>query len=211
MGTYYKKVEDYLDRIDNGCWIEVGVDRGEGSTKFLSDLAGARGVDFHGVDMDPDQIARATENLSVDGKLPDHVTLACDRGENYIQQLSNDNPELQASLVYLDNFDWDYWLGGQEEAFVAGVKQNYRDKLGVEMTNVQSQVTHLLQAIYLMNMMSENSIIVCDDTWYHPNEGVFIGKCSAVIPYLFLNGFSLLHNQGYRQNSGAILGRFKTV
>jgi hypothetical protein len=61
-----------------------------------------------------------------------------------------------------------------------------------------------------MHMMSDNSIIVCDDTWYHPNEGVFIGKCSAVIPYLFLNGYSLLHNQGYRQNSGAILGRFKS-
>jgi hypothetical protein len=211
MGTYYKKVEDYLDRIDLGCWIEVGVDRGEGSTRFLSDLAAARGVDFYGVDMDPDQIARATENLSVDGGLPSHVTLACDRGENYIRQLSTDNPELKASLVYLDNFDWDYWLGGQEEAFVAGVKQNYRDKLGVEMTNVQSQVTHLLQAIYLVPMMSENSIIVCDDTWYHPNEGVFIGKCSSVIPYLFLNGYSLLHNQGYRQNSGAILGRFKKV
>ena len=210
MGTYYKKVEDYLDRIDNGCWIEVGVDRGEGSTRWLADLAGKRGVDFHGVDMDPDQIARATENLSMDGKLPAHVTLACDRGENYIQQLSSNDPDLRASLVYLDNFDWDYWLGGQEEAFVAGVKQNYRDKMGIEMTNVQSQVTHLLQAIYLMNMMSDNSIIVCDDTWYHPNEGVFIGKCSAVIPYLFLNGYSLLHNQGYRQNSGAILGRFKS-
>jgi hypothetical protein len=210
MGTYYKKVEDYIDRIDFGCWIEVGVDRGEGSTKFLSDLAGSRGVDFHGVDMDPDQIARATENLSVDGKLPTHVTLACDRGENYIQQLSSNDPELQASLVYLDNFDWDYWLGGQEEPFVAGVKQNYRDKMGIEMTNVQSQVTHLLQSIYLMPMMSDNSIIVCDDTWYHPNEGVFIGKCSAVIPYLFLNGYSLLHNQGYRQNSGVILGRFRS-
>ena len=80
MGTYYKKVEDYLDRIDSGCWIEVGVDRGEGSTKFLSVLAGARGVDFHGVDMDPDQIARATENLSVDGKLPDHVPSHDGRG-----------------------------------------------------------------------------------------------------------------------------------
>jgi hypothetical protein len=161
--------------------------------------------------MDPDQIARATENLNMDGKLPAHVTLSCDRGENYIQQLSNNNLDLKASLVYLDNFDWDYWLGGQEEPFVAGVKQNYRDKMGIEMTNVQSQVTHLLQAIYLMHMMSENSIIVCDDTWYHPTEGVFIGKCSAVVPYLLLNGYSLLHNQGYRQNSGAILGRFKSA
>lgn len=211
MGTYYKKIEDYIDRIDNGCWIEVGVDRGEGSTKFFSDLTAARGVDFYGIDMDPDQIARAKDSLSVDGQLPKHVTLACDRGENYIQQLTADKPDLKASLVYLDNFDWDYWLGGQEEPFVAGVKQNYRDKMGVEMTNVQSQVTHLLQAIYLMHMMSDNSIIVCDDTWYHLNEGVFIGKCSAVIPYLFLNGYSLLHNQGYRQNSGAILGRFKSA
>lgn len=123
MSTHYKKVEDYLDRIDLGCWIEVGVDRGEGSTRFLSDLAAVRGVDFYGVDMDPDQITRATENLSIDGKLPSHITLACDRGEHYIQQLSTDNPELKASLVYLDNFDWDYWLGGQEEAFVAGLNK----------------------------------------------------------------------------------------
>ena len=88
-------------------------------------------------------------------------------------------------------------------------KQHYREYMGTEMTNINSQKAHLAQAMLLMPMMADNSIIVCDDTWYHPNEGVFIGKCSAVIPYLMLNGFELLHSQGYRQNSGAILGKFK--
>jgi hypothetical protein len=105
--------------------------------------------------------------------------------------------------------DWDYWLGGPEEAFVAGVKQKYRDLMRIEMTNLSSQQTHLLQAILLMNRMTDNSIIVCDDTWYHPHEGVYIGKCSAAIPFLMLQGYRHLHNDGYRQNSGAIFGRFK--
>ena len=39
MGTYYKNVEQFLDRIDNGLWVELGVDRGEGSTQWFSDKA----------------------------------------------------------------------------------------------------------------------------------------------------------------------------
>jgi hypothetical protein len=78
----------------------------------------------------------------------------------------------------------------------------------VEMTNMNSQVTHLAQAMWLVHMMSDNSIIICDDTWFHPHEGIFIGKCSAAIPYLLLNGYEIIHNEGYRQNSGVILARF---
>jgi len=57
--------------------------------------------------------------------------------------------------------------------------------------------------------MSDNSIIICDDTWVMPQEGIFSGKCSAAIPYLMLHGYKILHYEGYRQNSGVILGRFK--
>jgi hypothetical protein len=142
------------------------------------------------------------------GPLPDHIELVHAFGENFLEQFTRDNPGKKFSLVYLDNFDWDYWVGGQEESFVPAQKQHYRDYMGTEMTNINSQKTHLLQAMRLMPLMTENSIIVCDDTWYHPNEGVFIGKCSAVIPYLLLQGYEVLNSQGYRQNSGAILGRF---
>lgn len=222
MGTYYKKVAEFVDRLDPGAWIEIGVDRGEGSTKFFADMAKTKATKFYGVDADEKQIARARVVLSAqgnmtlgsdgnfhlqEGPLPDHINLVHSFGETFLENL----PKQPVSMVYLDNFDWDYWVGGQEESFVPAQKQHYRDYMGTEMTNINSQKAHLAQAMLLMPMMTDNSIIVCDDTWYHPKEGVFIGKCSAVIPFLMLHGYELIHSNGYRQNSGAILGRFKNV
>ena len=209
MGTYYKQVEQYLDRIDNGAWVEIGVDRGEGSTKFFADLAEKRSIKFYGVDADPVQIARANSIMSTADALPAHVSLIAAKGEDFLQSWSATKSDEKISLAYLDNFDWDYWLGIPEEPFVPGQKQHYRDTMKVEMLNINSQLTHLIQAVHILPLMSNNSIIVCDDTWYHPNEGIFIGKCSAVVPLLLVNGYQILHHSGYRQNSGVILGRFK--
>jgi hypothetical protein len=220
VGTYYKQVEQYLNKIDRGAWIEIGVDRGEGSTKFFANLSKTLATKFYGVDADQNQITRAHSVLASQGQmvlcndgqfrlapgdLPEHIELAHAFGETFLKNL----PPQPVSLVYLDNFDWDYWVGRQEEHFVPAQKQHYREYMGTEMTNINSQKAHLAQAMLLMPMMADNSIIVCDDTWYHPEEGVFIGKCSAVIPFLMLHGFELLHSDGYRQNSGAILGKFK--
>lgn len=225
MGTYYKNVENFIDQIDSGAWVEIGVDRGEGSTQWFADRAKKHATEFYGVDADAGQIQKSTETLTrsknalidpLTGKIQhthepiaSHIKLVHARGEIFLSQLHQQNPDLRISLVYLDNFDWDYWVGGVEESFVPAQKAHYRETMGVEMTNINSQTTHLAQAIQLMSMMTDNSIIICDDTWYHPNEGVFIGKCSAVIPYLLLQGYQILHSQGYRQNSGVILGRFK--
>lgn len=223
MGTYYKRTEKFMDRIDPaGDWLEIGLDRGEGSTKFFSDNAQKRGVKFFGVDADHNQVANANTGLSrtgqatIDqsgsvavemGQLPAHVNLVHARGEDFLGDIAKSNPAQRFSLAYLDNFDWDYWLGGPEEQWVERYKQHYRDYMKIEMTNMNSQITHLWQAIRLLPLMTERSIIVCDDTWYHSNEGVFIGKCSAVIPYLLLNGYKIVDSKGYRQNSGAILAR----
>lgn len=224
MGTYYKAVEKYFDKIDSGSWLEIGVDRGEGSTHFFANHAGQRGVKFYGVDADPDQVSRTVQNLRLTGQatinpdgsitqvvgdLPKHVKIFHQTGEQFLDDFVQQNPQERFSLVYLDNFDWDYWVGGEEESFVPAQKQRYQEIMGVQMNNLNSQITHFLQAIKLQNIMTENSIIVCDDTWYHPREGVFIGKCSVVIPLLLINGYKILDSQGYRQNSGVIMGKFK--
>jgi hypothetical protein len=209
MGTYYKHAEQYLDRIDSDSWVEIGVDRGEGSTKFFSDLAEKRGTKFYGVDADIGQISAATANLTVDGKFPAHVSLLLNKGEDFLVNWQSTTPDEKISLAYLDNFDWDYWLGRQEESFVPLQKQHYRETMKVEMLNLNSQITHLVQAVRMLPLMSDNSIVICDDTWYQPSEGIFIGKCSAAIPFLMINGYKILHQDGYRQNSGVILGRFK--
>lgn len=223
MGTYYKRVEQFMDAVDpSGAWLEIGLDRGEGSTRFFSDHARARGRLFYGVDADHNQVENARQGLSATGQaildanggiqmqvtdLPDHIKLFHAKGEEFLVDQQQREPDQKFSLVYLDNFDWDYWCNRQEEKWVARQKQHYRDYMKTEMTNIHSQMTHLCQAIRLLPLMTERSIIVCDDTWYHPDEGVFIGKCSAVIPYILLNGYRILNNEGYRQNSGAILGR----
>lgn len=208
MGTYFRNVEQYLDKIDSGDWIEIGVDRGEGSTPWLAEQAKKRGQDFFAVDIDPVQIKTARQNFINNQTMSPKIFLVESKGEEFLRDYARDHPDRKIALAYLDNFDWDYWLGEQEEAFVPAVKQQYQNLMGVEMLNINSQITHLLQAMLLLNLMSKNSIIVCDDTWYHPREGIFIGKCSAAIPFLLMSGYQVLHNEGYRQNSGAILGRF---
>lgn len=207
MGVYYKNVEPFLDKIDNDSWIEIGLDRGEGSTDWFADHCKQRNTNFVGIDMNPEQVKRSKATLQGKNKdLPKHITLFEGKGEDWL--LANQK-DVKISFAYLDNFDWDYWLGGKEEQFVADVKKTYQELLGVPMTNINSQLTHLLQTIHLIPMLSKNSIVVCDDTWYHPTEGIFIGKCSTAINLLMLNGFRILHSEGYRQNSGVILGRFE--
>ena len=207
MGVYYKNVEQFLDKIDNDSWIEIGLDRGEGSTGWFVDQCKKRKVNFVGIDMNPDQVNRSKESLKGTAKtLPNHVTLVEGKGEEWLLKNQKD---VKISFAYLDNFDWDYWLGGQEETFVAAIKETYQELLDLPMTNINSQLTHLLQTIHLLPMLSKNCIVVCDDTWYHPTEGIFIGKCSTAINLLLLHGFKILHSDGYRQNSGAILGRFE--
>jgi hypothetical protein len=206
MGTYYRNVENFINQIDPGVWIEIGVDRGEGSTKFFADLAKIHATKFYAVDYDQDQITGLKERF-VD--LPEHVRAIQAKGEDFLDNFKNLEPTAQVSLVYLDNFDWDYWVNRKAKPFLPAQKESYLRKMGTEMTNLNSQQTHLKQAIRLMPLMSNNSIIVCDDTWYEPDEGVFIGKCSAAIPFLLSEGYQVLHKEGHRHNSGAILGRFK--
>lgn len=208
MGTYYKHAEKFIDKIDKGVWIEIGTERGEGSTRFFAGLAKDRATKFYGVDAMADQIEKSTKLLEENGKLPEHIELVNALGEEFLEKLSETIGDDKISLVYLDNFDWDYWLGMQEEAFVAGVKQRYVNEMNIEMTNLNSQRAHLLQAMWLNTMIADNALVICDDTWYHPHEGIFTGKCSGAIPFLLTQGFEILHTEGYRQNSGVILGKF---
>jgi len=206
MGTYYKQVEKYFDKIDRGIWIEIGVERGEGSSRWFAEHAKTKATKFYAVDADKNQIL-ALEQLFAESGKPDNTELHHAKGEDFLGQLAEGIGDEKVSLVYLDNFDWDYWLTTEPEPFVADVKKNYTDNLGIEMTNMNSQLAHLAQTMWLVHIMAEHCVIICDDTWYHPQEGVFVGKCGAAIPYLLLNGFKIVDVQGYRQNSGLILTR----
>jgi len=213
MGRYYTNFEAYVDQIDPGVWVEIGVDRGEGSTQYFSGLAKNRATRFYAVDADIDQINRIQNTLTATGQLLDHVTIVHSTGEEFLKEFSENAQDNKISFVYLDNFDWDYQLNdnGESPGVYQDHKDNYQNKFGLEMTNMNSQIAHLQQAVCLvsLNLLSDNCVIVCDDTWYMPREGIYSGKCSAVVPYLLANGFKELNREGFRNNSGCIFGRFK--
>lgn len=209
MGTYYKNVTPWVEDIDEGDVIEIGVDRGEGSTAFFVDIATQKGVNFVGVDAHPEQIEKITKALEQEAGLPDNVEIVHEKGEIYLNSIRDQGRKF--SIVYLDNFDWDYWKGNSpDEPFVPGQRQMYKDVMNVEMSNLNSQLTHLMQAMNIMHMLTPRAVVICDDTWFEPKEGIFLGKCSAALPFLLACGFSIVHNGGYRNRpggSGVILKR----
>jgi hypothetical protein len=50
----YRLLEEYADDLDSGNMIEIGSDRGEGSTRWLAEFAARGGRDFFTVDFSPE-------------------------------------------------------------------------------------------------------------------------------------------------------------
>jgi len=157
MGKLYNKIHDYIDHCDNGNILEIGMDRGEGSTQTFIDLATSRGVEYVGVDIEPKKFAG------------DNVDVHTMTGEEYLAQNTK-----KFSIVYLDNFDWNYWA--LENSIIKRQSAVYEKHMNTELTNVNSQKSHLLQAIALEPYLTPNATIMCDDTWWEEKYMVWMGK-----------------------------------
>lgn len=201
MGSFYTSAKKYFNKIDKAYWVEVGVDRGEGSSKWFAREAKENAKGLYAVDMDPNQIKNLKTKLK---DFLENVEIINSTGEEFLKNFATNNPDKKFSLAYLDNFDWDYWVGKERMQWVSDIASNYEKILSTEMTNIRSQSSHLLQAIYLLPLMTENNIIICDDTWLLPEHGIYSGKCSAVIPLLLGYGYSILDEK----DKGIILGKF---
>jgi len=177
MGKLYNKITDHITHCDNGHILEIGMDRGEGSTDAFIKLARKRGVHYVGVDIEPKQ------------HTGEHVHVHTMTGEKYL----SDNTK-QFSIVYLDNFDWNYWT--PNHSTIEKQSKVYEKQMQTELTNVNSQKSHLLQAIALEEYLTPNATIMCDDTWWEPKYMVWMGKCSSAIPFLLSIGFEVAHTEG---------------
>jgi hypothetical protein len=201
MGQVFRQAERYLDQIDSeymGQFVEIGTSRNgdDGSTRTIAGWAARFGKGLVTVDMDVNNC-----NYVVEQDIP-NVEVICQRGEEYLKHFPKHIAYI--SLLYLDNFDWD-WHPDRTEDFVIEQQKRYRD-LGLEMNNVNSQRAHLQQMIYALPAMAETSIVICDDTWYNEYWGHYSGKGGAVVPLLLNNGYSVLYTEE-NPEYGTILGR----
>jgi Na+-translocating ferredoxin:NAD+ oxidoreductase RnfD subunit len=105
-------------------------------------------------------------------------------GEAFLE----DNPTLKFSVVLLDNFDWQ-WNPSKPEDFIQAQVDRYKSEFSIDMSNLNSQITHLKQALLLKDMLTEQAVVLCDDTYWDEVHATYTGKCGAAIPYLMTLGF----------------------
>jgi len=173
-------LQDHLFRIDTADWLEIGTDQGSGQTALLSDLCATR---LYSVDIDPLRIDRNRAYYSNRS----NIEFVCQDGLQFIQQHRG-----LFSLVFLDNFDWDNCHLDAFEHKRSHVQQQIvrYTQLNMSMNNLQSQAVHLAQCMAIQPLLTNNSIIIIDDTYIKVEDGVYSGKGGACVPYLISLGYS---------------------
>ena len=128
--------------------IEIGSERGEGSTRFFYDICKKRQLNFHTVDFDP--------NIFQDAKSIAGDAAHLQDGAEFLQSFQG-----PISFAYLDNFDWDW---GGMEAQISLQTQRYSE-LGQQLNNDNSQNAHLEQAQLIESKADDPCLILFDDTY----------------------------------------------
>jgi hypothetical protein len=184
MAMDFSIVLDHIHDIDvTGDILEIGADRGDGSTFIFASIAAHMGRQLYSVDIDAEIIERNRIRFErMPFKLP--VSFYTQPGEAFLEE----HTDLKFSIVLLDNFDWQ-WDPHKYEDFIKKQQDHYKAEFGVEMTNLNSQITHLKQAVLLTTMLTEQAVVLCDDTYWDHEHATYTGKCGAVIPYLMTLGF----------------------
>ena len=191
MGMDFNLIKQYTAEISiTNDLLEIGSDRGDGSTAVLSDIAFANQKILHSVDLSAEVIRENSEKYH--GKPINFYNI---KGEDFLDKYT----DLKFSIVLLDNFDWNWW-GENPPSLVKDQRDAYKSEFQLDMTNTNSQIAHLMQAIKLTNMLAKQCVIVCDDTFLTSNQ-TYDGKSGAAIPYLLTLGFTP------RTNGGVILVR----
>jgi hypothetical protein len=155
--------------------VEVGSERGHGSTALLAEMCKAHGWDFVTVDVDP-AISGDARALLRDISRDFHAVT--DYGEKYLEKTDR-----TFHLAYLDAFDF-YHPNHPEERKAAYVSR------GTEITDDNAAAMHLACAKALKRCLAVGGYVCFDDVLTGAPE--WKGKGRDAIPWLIANGFELL-------------------
>lgn len=181
MGDIFKHASKYVND-DSNDFVEIGSDRYEGSTEFLSDLAKKQQRRFHSVDIDRDAEHRLKHKLT-------NVDFYICKGSEWCTEIypSIGNP---IGLLYLDNFDYNWNIFDKHNEMIKQQEIDYKNKYGLDMSNENCQVEHMRQILALYPYLAERCTVICDDTY--KSNGCWIGKCGGVVLFLLSKGFKTI-------------------
>lgn len=155
--------------------VEIGSERGEGSTSFLTKVAIDNHVVFHSVDI-IDRGLKDTDSFKFH-----HMS-----GESFVKSVLTSFQE-RVAVLYLDNFDWQWAHDKGGNAYEAQIAEYA--SLGLVMSNINSTLAHLKQLLAVEPYMADEALVVCDDTYFDNGLDAYVGKGAGVVYYLLARGW----------------------
>lgn len=181
---YENYIKKSLLKYQDITFIEIGSERGTGSTFRLSKLCNKNKWKFITIDAD-EGISKNAENIVK--RINNNFEAINDLGEVFLKNYQLNN----IGICYLDAFDivtdWPH-----KESSV----ETYR-KRNVEITNKAAYQMHLEAAQNCYSKILPGGFICFDDVWLD-KENFWQGKGKTAIPFLLSNGFETI---AYKNNS----------
>jgi hypothetical protein len=182
LNSPFKLFDAILDQLEpNTLFLEIGSDRGGGSTYYLDNVAQQTKNTFITVDLDPVYL-----NPSIHAEVMS--------GEEFV---STKLPKLnkKISLLFLDGFDFIRQpvalRNGNANVEITNMVDEYARK-GLTLNNVNSVMTHLQQVMGAVQYMDSKCAVMLCDTWFSHITDTFTGKGSASVYFLLSQGFEIL-------------------
>jgi hypothetical protein len=168
--------------------LEIGAERGEGSTQHFYNFCEKNNLCFITVDFEVQAVNRA-KYISRDGISNQWAFVYHSTGEDFLENVFP-TMDKKITFAYLDNFDW-LWEGSESDSFYGPARVLYQS-YGIEMNNKNSQLAHLEQAKLVNKFSSENCHILLDDT-YENTAGDYNGKGGMAVPYLLSKNWNIIN------------------
>lgn len=163
-----------------GVFVEIGSERGEGSTISLNSLAKQFNTKLISVDINPDAKQRYGDKLK-------HTEFVVASGSEWAKEFATNWTDI--AVLYLDNFDY-IWDVNNVSAAIQIQMREYAGQ-GIVMTNQNCQAEHMRQIVALKGCLAPDALVVFDDTYCY--NDCWIGKCGPAVVYLQAHGWSVVH------------------
>lgn len=175
----YNLIDNFKEDL-NGSVVEIGTERGEGSTKYLSTWSLQNNNKFYTVDFDKSRPIFSEK----------HINQFYTTGESFFENIFPTNEKI--CFAYLDGFDW-IWgnIIDSPPDWINDQIQSYKEH-GLEMNNINSQLSCLNLTINVHKYAADKCIILMDDTFL-THEQIYSGKGGAACIWLLSQGWNRIH------------------
>jgi len=167
-------------------FVEIGSERGHGSTEAHCMLCNRLGYSFITVDVDPGVCANSKKIIKlINEEFEGHN----ESGEDFLSEYKS-----EINVLYLDAFDLGHMRGRPVGDYVSDTIDTYTRR-GVSLSTPNSHLAHLTMVENAIDKMAEGGIIIFDDVYveeYDLPAGPFKGKGETAIPYLLDKGYEII-------------------